>query len=186
MSANAAKTEFLKLDGSAGVERTSAVNYENCVSCHNNDMVVRSSGFHYRNADIHTCAQCHEAGDYNSLIVRVHGTFGKAHGRENLQSLVNTKTCTACHDDTNYSLENARSTPMRWNRKDETFSSPQAGVCASCHVSEYYDLGGDSAKNHILSSGGIVAGTYEEAILAQESCSTCHSTESIKEAHKLN
>lgn len=186
LSANAAKTEFLKLDGSAGVERASAVNYENCASCHNNDMVVRSSGFHYRNADIHTCAQCHEAGDYNSLIVRVHGTFGKAHGREDVQSLVNTKTCTACHDDTNYSLENARSTPMRWNRKDETFSSPQAGVCASCHVSEYYDLGGDSAKNHILNSGGIVAGTYEEAISAQESCSTCHSTESIKEAHKLN
>lgn len=186
LSANAAKTEFLKLDGSQGAERASAANYENCVSCHNNDMVVRRGAPHYRNADLHTCAQCHEAGDYNSMIVRVHGTFGKAHGSEDVQSLFDTKTCTACHDDGDYTLDNARSTPMRWNRNDDTFSSPQAGVCASCHVSEHYDLGGDSAKNHIHNSGGIVAGTYEEASMAQESCITCHSADSIKQAHKLN
>lgn len=187
LSANAATTEFLKLDGTAGVERASAVNYDNCASCHNNDMVVRKGASHYRNADLHTCAQCHEAGDYNSMIVRVHGTFGKAHGREDVQSLVDTKTCTACHDNSDYSLENARSTPMRWNRKDETFSSPQAGVCASCHVSSSYDIGGgkDSAKSHIEGMGGVVAGTYTEAMLNSESCLTCHNAEKVAENHML-
>ncbi|MCL1049859.1 hypothetical protein L2755_09525 [Shewanella abyssi] len=188
LSANAAKTAFLKLDGSAGAERASAVNYENCASCHNNDMVVRKGAPHYRNADLHTCAQCHEAGDYNAMIVRVHGTFGKAHGREDVQSLVDTKTCTACHDDGNYSLENARSTPMRWNRKDQTFSSPQAGVCASCHVSNSYDIGGgkDSAQSHIENMGGVVADTFENAQMANETCLTCHSAEKIAEKHMPN
>ncbi|WP_044555964.1 multiheme c-type cytochrome [Shewanella piezotolerans] len=188
LSANAAKTEFLKLDGSDGAERASAANYENCTSCHNNDMVVRRGAPHYRNADLHTCAQCHEAGDYNSMIVRVHGTFGKAHGREDVQSLVDTKTCTACHDDSNYSLENARSTPMRWNRKDETFSSPQAGVCASCHVSESYQdsTQADSAKSHIENMGGVVADTFENAQMANETCLTCHSAEKVAENHDLN
>lgn len=194
LSANAAKTEFLKLDGTAGTERVSAVNYENCTSCHNSDMVVRSSGFHYRNADLHTCAQCHEAGDYNSMIVRVHGTFEKAHGREDVRSLVNTKTCSACHDDTNYSLENARSTPMRWGKANSsqgtptTFSSPQAGVCASCHVSESY-LSSEqirSAQSHMENMGGVIADTYENAQMANESCITCHSAENIADSHVLN
>ncbi|MCZ4338900.1 hypothetical protein O4H34_15990 [Shewanella colwelliana] len=186
LSPNAAKTEFVKLDGTQGSERASAVDYENCASCHNNDMVARKGAAHYRNADIHTCAQCHEAGDYNSMIVRVHGTFGKAHGREDVQSLVSSANCSACHSDSNFGLENARSTPMRWNRKDDTFSSPQAGVCASCHVSSSYDIGGgqDSAKSHIESMGGVVAGSYEEAMLNSESCLTCHSTDKVAELHK--
>ncbi|PMG29481.1 hypothetical protein BCU94_14050 [Shewanella sp. 10N.286.52.C2] len=190
-SPNAAKTAFLKLDGSAGAERASAAAYDNCSSCHNNDMVARSSGYHYRNADLHTCAQCHEAGDYNSMVVRVHGTFGKAHGREDVQDLVSSNNCSACHSDTNYSLENARSTPMRWNRVKYTpeelpfFSSPQAGVCASCHVSDSYEIGGGSAsaEAHITNNGGVVAGTYEDAQMAQESCATCHSASKIAEVH---
>ena len=188
LSPNATKTEFVKLDGTQGSERASAVNYENCANCHNNDMVARKGAAHYRNADVHTCAQCHEAGDYNSLIVRVHGTFGKAHGRENVQALVSSANCSACHNDSSFGLENARSTPMRWNRKDETFSSPQAGVCASCHVSSSYDIGGgkDSAKSHIESMGGVVAGSYEQAMLNSESCLTCHSAEKVAELHKQN
>ncbi len=191
-SPNAAKATFLKLDGTTGAERTSAAAYENCANCHNNDMVVRDSrgtvSIHYRNADLHTCAQCHEAGDYNSMVVRVHGTYGKAHGREDVQNLVSSENCTACHSDTSYSLESARSTPMRWNRGDDTFSSPEAGVCASCHVSDAYQIGGGSAsaEAHITNNGGVVAGSYEEAQMAQESCSTCHSASKIADVHGLN
>ncbi|MFV7783858.1 multiheme c-type cytochrome [Shewanella marisflavi] len=186
LSANAATTAFLTLSGEQAPERASAVDYENCASCHNNDMVARKGDTHYRNADVHTCAQCHEAGDYNSLIVRVHGTFGKAHGREDVQSLVSSANCSACHSDMNFGLENARSTPMRWNKGDASFSSPQAGVCASCHVSSSYEIGGgkEAAKSHIESMGGVVAGSYEEAMLNSESCLTCHSAEKVAELHK--
>ncbi|MXR68392.1 hypothetical protein GNT65_06835 [Shewanella sp. JBTF-M18] len=186
LSANAAKTEFVKLDGTPGAVRTSAVDYDNCASCHNNDMVARKGASHYRNADLHTCAQCHEAGDYNSLVVRVHGTFGKAHGRADVHQLVSSANCSACHSDLDFGLENARSTPMRWNRKDETYSSPQAGVCASCHVSSSYEIGGgkEAAKSHIESMGGVVAGSYDAAMLHSESCLTCHSAEKVAELHK--
>ncbi len=185
LSANAATTQFIKLDGTAGVERASAAAYDNCTACHSNDMSTRKDDVHYRNADLHTCAMCHEAGDYNSLIVRVHGTYGKAHGREDVQALISSAECSACHGDNGYSLNNARSTPMRWNRKDATFSSPEAGVCASCHVSDSYEIGGGqaSALSHIQGMGGIVAGTYEEAELATETCSTCHNADSIKKSH---
>ncbi|MCH1928964.1 hypothetical protein L9G16_02075 [Shewanella sp. A25] len=188
VSPNAAKTEFIKLDGSVGVARVSAVNYDNCTACHNNDMVARSSGYHYRNADVNTCAMCHEAGDYNSLIVRVHGTFGKAHGREDVKALISSAECSACHNNTDYALDHARSTPMRWNRKDATFSSPQAGVCASCHVSDYYTIGSgkESAKAHIESMGGVIAGTYSEASISGESCQTCHDASFIKSKHGFN
>ena len=187
LSANAAKTEFVKLDGTPGAVRASAVDYENCASCHNNDMVARKGATHYRNADVHTCAQCHEAGDYNSLIVRVHGTFGKAHGREDVQDLISSNNCSACHSDMNFGLENARSTPMRWNKGGDSYSSPQAGVCASCHVSDAYDIGGGkaSAEAHITNNGGVVAGTYEQAQMAQEGCKTCHSPAKIKQLHNF-
>ncbi|QYJ81215.1 multiheme c-type cytochrome [Shewanella aegiceratis] len=188
LSANAAKTEFVKLDGTPGAVRASAVDYDNCASCHNNDMVARKGAAHYRNADVHTCAQCHEAGDYNSLVVRVHGTFGKAHGRADVHQLVSSANCSACHSDLNFGLENARSTPMRWNKGDASYSSPQAGVCASCHVSSSYEIGGgkDAAKSHIESMGGVVAGSYEAAMLNSESCLTCHSAEKVAELHKQN
>ncbi len=184
LSYNAATTQYFKLNGSAGVERASAAVYDNCTACHSHDMSTRKEDVHYRNADLATCAMCHEAGDYNSLIVRVHGTYGKAHGREDVQALVSSAECSACHGD-NYSLDNARSTPMRWNKKDATFSSPQAGVCASCHVSDSYDIGGGkaSAQSHIQSMGGVIAGSYDEANSASETCSTCHSADSIKEYH---
>lgn len=187
-SPNAAKTEFVKLDGTPGVARTSAANFDNCTACHNNDMVARRNAAHYRNADLDTCAMCHEGGDYNSLIVRVHGTFGKAHGRDDVKELVSTAQCSACHDGTKYSLASARSTPMRWNKGDKTFSSPQAGVCASCHVSDSYTIGQGkaSALSHIQSMGGVVAVTYEEAAAVKaESCQTCHSSSNIKTMHKF-
>ena len=188
LSANAAKTEFVKLDGTPGAVRASAVDYDNCASCHNNDMVARKGAAHYRNADVHTCAQCHEAGDYNSLVVRVHGTFGKAHGRADVHQLVSSANCSACHSDLNFGLENARSTPMRWNKGDASYASPQAGVCASCHVSSSYEIGGgkDAAKSHIESMGGVVGGSYEAAMLNSESCLTCHSAEKVAELHKQN
>ncbi|MCE9678228.1 hypothetical protein LZP69_03320 [Shewanella sp. AS1] len=197
LSSNLATTQFIKIDGTAGAERTSAANYESCRNCHNNDMVARHGATHYRNADLHTCAQCHEGGDYNSLIVRVHGTFGKAHGREDVQALVSSAQCSACHNDDDFALENARSTAMRWDKavtsngvitKPTTFSSPQAGVCASCHVSDSYDIGNgkDAAKAHIESMGGVVdTESYSEASLNGESCSTCHKADSVKQYHNL-
>ncbi|MBY5991038.1 multiheme c-type cytochrome [Ferrimonas balearica] len=186
VSQNAGLTEYFNLDGSEGTARHSAASMENCQACHSDDMVVRSSD-HYRNADLATCAQCHEAGDYNSMAVRVHGTFGKAHGREDVQQLLSSANCQACHND-NYTLTDARETPLRWNRRDDSWSSPQAGVCASCHVSDYYDLGGgaNSAKAHIESMGGVVAGSYDEAALSGESCATCHNAENIQKNHKFN
>lgn len=190
-SPNAAVSTFIKLDGTQGVSRKSAANYQNCLACHNNDMVVRSGGYHYRNADLHSCAQCHEGSDNNSMVVRVHGTFDKAHGRTDVNNLVVSSQCSTCHNNSDYALDNARSTPMRWNRRDATFSSPQAGVCASCHVSDAYTIGGgkDAAKAHIEGMGGIVAGTYTEAQTAitgnTESCQTCHSAEYIKTKHKF-
>ncbi|GAA5194913.1 multiheme c-type cytochrome [Ferrimonas gelatinilytica] len=186
VSQNAASTQYFNLDGTEGTARQSAANMENCQACHSDDMVVRYKGDHYRNADLATCAQCHEAGDYNSLAVRVHGTFGKAHGRDDVQQLLSSADCQACHNDS-YTLADARNTPLRWNRKDDTWSSPHAGVCASCHVSDSYDLGNgaDSAKAHIESMGGVVAGSYDDATLASESCATCHNADYIKQKHSF-
>lgn len=200
-SPNAAKTVYLNLDGTAGTARTSAASDENCTACHTNDMAMRDASkgsYHYRNADIATCAQCHEAADYNSLIVRVHGTYGKAHGSEVARGLLNSAQCTVCHNDS-YGLDDARATVVRWNKEDdhdpeniipETFSSPQAAVCASCHVSDYYDIGGgkDSAKNHITSMGGQVdvSAIEAKAAIATEACSTCHDKTNIQNSHKIN
>ncbi|GAA4879238.1 multiheme c-type cytochrome [Ferrimonas pelagia] len=197
-SPNVHLVEYFNLQGEDVVERVSAANYESCLACHNEDMAVRSGGsLHYRNGDLASCAQCHEGDtDYNALSVRIHGTFGKAHGQPMIdgnreRDFFSSQQCTACHLEGDYELSNARQSVIRWDREknsDNNFSSPQAGVCASCHTNA--DLFGESqaetAANHIAKEGGVIgAETYEEAADANETCMVCHTGNNIRKNHKF-
>ncbi|MBY6188560.1 hypothetical protein KUV89_18245 [Marinobacter hydrocarbonoclasticus] len=190
VSPYASQTRYLTVAGEASdVRRHAAAAYENCTACHNDDMVVRSSGYHYRNADNDTCAQCHGADGYKpSMMARVHASSSmdrvRAHGRDDVQAFFSMNQCSVCHDNS-YTLQDASTGPQFSG--SGTYSSPQTAVCASCHLSDAYFEAGQisSAAAHILNMGGIHKGSRDEASVS-ESCATCHNAENIQKNHKFN
>ncbi|MBY6017128.1 hypothetical protein KUW04_04950 [Halomonas denitrificans] len=190
VSPYASQTRYLTVAGEASeVRRHAAAAYENCTACHTDDMVVRSSGYHYRNADNDTCAQCHGADGYKpSMMARVHASSSmdrvRAHGREDVQAFFSMNQCSVCHDNS-YTLDDVSTGPQFSG--SSTYSSPQTAVCASCHLSDaYFDAAKIAAADaHILNMGGIHKGSREEASVS-ESCATCHNAENIQKNHKFD
>ncbi|QQX80782.1 OmcA/MtrC family decaheme c-type cytochrome [Shewanella sp. KX20019] len=83
--------------------------------------------------------------------------------------------CLSCHVEDSFNLDKVEQTTpvlVRHNNVVDTFISPAAATCLSCHTSE-------SAKQHTISSGNASF----DGTPTVEACSVCHSQEKIAAYH---
>ena len=99
--------------------------------------------------------------------------------------------CLACHDDGQFDLPLKVNNNASKTNHDNTFTSPIATVCTSCHISVYagyIEADGTITAGkeqwtheekkmikHMICNGAVFAGTKEEANKT-EGCSVCHSS----------
>ncbi|WP_076408530.1 OmcA/MtrC family decaheme c-type cytochrome [Shewanella sp. UCD-KL12] len=147
----------------------------NCQTCHTSDKTTKSNASEqYPNAKKST-----------SFAYKAHEAEGHYLKYAGVGSSTVVKTdCMTCHTDDGIKL--GRATERTWRfgdmmTGDDIWVSSDAGACMSCHQ-KYLS---DSGKSHIETNGGILDGISAEDVQnrAKETCSTCHSPESLMQSH---
>lgn len=176
----------------APLARRNIVDASKCEGCHNQEI------YHYNNGV--NCQTCHtsdkttksnasdqypNAKKSTSFAYKAHEAEGHYLKYAGVGSSTVVKTdCMTCHTDDG--IELGRATERTWRygdmmTGDDIWVSSDAGACMSCHQ-KYLS---DSGKSHIETNGGILDGISAEDVQnrAKETCSTCHSPESLMQSH---
>ncbi|QIZ76020.1 multiheme c-type cytochrome [Ferrimonas lipolytica] len=179
----------------------------NCQDCHDTAIYHRYSN------DVDGCANCHN-GTRDKKGLGSSNLSYIVHSKHYLGGFFKKTDCQSCHGSEGFKLSAIAddATPVAFGTTDgqrigtdneQTFVSPQAAACVSCHqmpyglnegvVSHINQNGGAVAINTFTSTDdegvvttsygyGVTADEYEAAGV-KETCSVCHTGDQILEAH---
>ncbi|SHI15519.1 multiheme c-type cytochrome [Ferrimonas marina] len=175
--------EFFAVATEEAAVRNQVVAFENCQACHTEDL----RGSHY-NGDVNTCASCHnrerEKNGYDTryFAYTVHDKHYVFSNDRNNSIFFKKSDCAVCHDDS-YALNNVSDQLVKWKNTDgeSALTTPQTAACMSCHDK----FAGDATLGHIEAMGGFHKASADEIVEGQETCSTCHTADNIKQSHKF-
>jgi OmcA/MtrC family decaheme c-type cytochrome len=191
--------------------------FDSCNGCHGTDPLHNTSHPHAA-TNFAQCTSCHNAtraglyaGRPADLKSHVH-TFhaNRDQGHEGLEYFPDdVSNCIACHADGQFDLpilQNDRPSRAAANPffGPQTYTSPTAVVCSSCHLSVPVGFIGSDGKavagdpltaeqqhyvNHLMVTGGAVFGAATPAeATATEACAVCHAIgtdQAVDEVHNL-